>query len=199
MSDESASPGRIPLPVALLTLAVFFGAMKFEAFQPIGARAVGVLLPLGVVYAGVAKLNDTHPTLRSATRLLGLAVIVASELPTARLFFHFEPLVLGVTTLRCLLVALGLVSALLEGIAARRSLRARLTAWLGIALGFAGYLAGFREMEPNRQLGLILVAFVIGLWGGGLGGWMLGALAAKLGRGSAAALASSSATPTKPS
>ncbi len=199
MTDAPASNPRIPLPVALLTLAVFFGAMKFEAFRPLGARAVGLLLPVGVVWTAVRKLDDSHPLLRTATRALGVAVLVSSELPSVRLFFGFDP-PLGVATLRYALLAFGLTSAVLEGIAARRSLRARLTAWFGIALGFASYLAGVTEMDPKQQFGFVLVAGVIGLWGGGLAGLMLGALAAKFGKGPERAPAGAAAkTEIKPS
>jgi hypothetical protein len=184
MSDASESArGRVPLPVAILSLAIFFGAMRFDGFRPIGARVVAFALPLGVVFAGVWKLNDSHSFLRNAARLLGLLVLVTSELPGARLFLGFAPLPIGATALRSALVALLIASAVLEGVAARRSLRARVTAWLGIALGFAGYLAGATDVQPNKEFGLILVAGVIGLWGGGLGGLVLGALAAKVARG----------------
>ena len=187
MSDLSENRGRIPLPVALVVLAVFFGAMKFDAFRPLGARAVALLLPVGVVLAALAKLTDAHPTLRRVALLVGLAVIVTAELPVLRVFFGVDT-VLPDMTLRLILALLGLGSVLVEAVAARRSLRARVSAWIFIALGFATYLSSLPvETEGGRELGLVFVAGIVGLWGGGLAGLILGGLAAKLAKAPAAA------------
>jgi hypothetical protein len=180
MSDSAESRGKIPLPLALVVLAVFFGAMKFPDFRPIGARSGAFLLPIGVAWAGAGKLRDAHPLLRRAGLVLAMLVALWAELPALRVFFGVGELALDPFVMRVGAAVLALGSLTLEAIAARRSLRARLTAWLGIALGFSAYLAGVAPAEPDSELGLVFVAGIIGLWGGGFAGLMLGALGAKL-------------------
>jgi hypothetical protein len=180
MSDSSESRGGIPVPIVVVTLAVFFGAMKFASFRPLGARTLALLLPIGVVWAGVGKLRDAHPLLRRAGLWLGALVVILAELPALRVFFGVSGLALDPLLLRAGAGLLGVVSLALEAIAARRSLRVRLSAWLGIALGFAAYLAAAAPPEPDGELGLAFVASVVGLWCGGLAGLALGALAARL-------------------
>jgi hypothetical protein len=180
MTDSSESQRGLPVPVIVVTLAVFFGAMKFPSFRPLGARAVAGLLPIGVVWAAVGKLRDAHPLLRQAGLWLGALVAILAELPALRVFFGANQLAIDPVLLRAGAGLLGLGSLVLEGIAARRSLRVRISAWLGIALGFAAYLAAAAPARPDDEFGLVFVAAVVGLWGGGLTGLMLGALAAKL-------------------
>lgn len=180
MNGSPDHRGRIPLPVALVTLAVFLGAMKFAGFRPYGARALVVMLPVGVVWAGIGKLRDAHPALRQAGLALGVLVVALAELPVLRLFFGVTALGLEPGLVRGAAAALGAGSVVLEAVAARRSLRARVSAWLGIALGFAAYLAGVEIPSAEREFGLAFVAGVIGLWGGGLAGLALGALGARL-------------------
>jgi hypothetical protein len=179
-------------------MVFFFGAMRIDAFRPIGARAVAFLLPLGVIWQAVSKLDESHPLLRRSAQLLGLCALVASEMPAARLFFGFEPLPLSVALLRYLLLALGLTSVVLEGVAAHRSLRARVTAWFGIALAFGAYLAGVGQIDVKKQFGQVLVAAVIGLWGGGLSGLVLGAAAAKVAKAPLPAAAAGKAADKPP-
>jgi hypothetical protein len=180
MSDSPESQSSIPIPAIVVVLAVFFGAMKFEGFRPIGARAVAIWLPIGVVWAGVGKLRDAHPLLRKAGQALGALILLLAGLCTVRVFFGVSPLAVDPALLRAALGSLAVASLLIEAIAARRSLRVRISAWLGIALGFAAYLAAAAPPEPGSELGLAFVAAVIGLWGGGLAGLLLGALAARL-------------------
>jgi len=186
MSDSPDSRGRIPLPVALVVLAVFFGAMKFPDFRPIGARSGAFLLPIGVAWAGAGKLRDAHPLLRRAGLVLAILVALWAELPALRVFFGVSDLAIDPFVVRAGALVLGLGSLTLEAIAARRSLRARLSAWLGIALGFAAYLAGAAPPVANSELGLMFVAGIIGLWGGGAAGLALGALSVRLVTGPAA-------------
>jgi len=180
MSDASDTRGRIPLPVALVTLAFFFGAMKFPGFRPIGARTLALLLPIGVTWAGVVKLRDAHPRLRRAGVALGMLVALWAAAPAARVFFGLPALGADPFVVRAGAAALGLGSLALEAVAARRSLRVRVSAWLGIALGFSVYLASVPVPAPDREFGVAFVAALVGLWGGGLAGLALGALAARL-------------------
>jgi hypothetical protein len=182
MSDTSSPAGRIPFPLAFLGLALFFGAMRFEGFRPLGARFVGLALPVATVWAAQSKLVDTHPALRRAALALGAVVLGVAGHEVARVLLGFHSLSPHPETYRLVLVAVGLGAVVLEGLAARRSLRVRIAAWFGIALGFAGYLAGVEPGLQKQQLGLVFVASLVGLWAGGLGGLVLGAAAARLAR-----------------
>jgi hypothetical protein len=182
MSDTSSQAGKIPFPVAFLGLALFFGAMRFEGFRPLGARFVGLALPVATVWAAQSKLVDTHPALRRAALLLGSVVLAVAGVQVARVFFGVHSLAPHAETYRLVLLAVGLGAVALEAIAARRSLRVRVAAWFGIALGFAGYLAGVEPSHAKQQLGVVFVASLVGLWAGGLGGLVLGAGAARLAR-----------------
>ncbi len=182
MNDSSSQAGKIPFPLAFLGLALFFGAMRFEGFRPMGARFAGLALPVATVWAAQAKLVDTHPALRRAALLLGSVVVAVAGLQVARVLFGVSSLAPHVDLYRLVLVGVGLGAVVLEGVAARRSLRVRLAAWFGIALGFAGYLAGVEPGQQKQQLGVVFVAALVGLWAGGLGGLVLGAGAARLAR-----------------
>jgi hypothetical protein len=181
MNDPSSQAGRIPFPLAFLGLALFFGAMRFEGFRPIGARVAGLALPVATVWAAQAKLVDTHPALRRAGLALGTVVLGVAGLQVARVLFGVSSLSPHAEMYRLILVGVGLGAVVLEGLAARRSLRVRLAAWFGIALGFAGYLAGV-EASHQELLGVVFVAALVGLWAGGLSGLVLGAAAARLAR-----------------
>jgi hypothetical protein len=154
--------------------------MKFPTFRPVCAAAAGVMLPLGVVWAGVTKLRDAHPLLQRSGLVLGGLTLLCSELPALRVLYGVDALGVDPLVLRVGLAALGLSSLILEALAARRSLRVRVSAWLWIALGFGAYLAGAARPEPGDTFGVVFVAAVVGLWGGGLLGLSLGALGARL-------------------
>jgi len=186
MSDSPETRGRIPLPVALVTMAIFLGAMKIPSFRPLGARSLALMLPLGVTWAGVVKLRDAHPLLLRAGVVLGALIVLWAELMSLRVFFGVDALALEPSVVRTGALLLGLGSLALETIAARRSLRVRVSAWLGIALGFAAYLASAAPPQRDGELALVFVAALTGLWGGGFAGLVLGALGARL------------ATPSKP-
>ncbi len=166
MSDTSSQAGRIPFPLAFLGLALFFGAMRFEGFRPLGARFVGFALPVATVWAAQSKLVDTHPALRRAALALGRRGARRGRASGRAVLLGFHSLSPHPETYRLVLVAVGLGAVVLEGLAARRSLRVRLAAWFGIALGFAGYLAGVEPGLPEAatRRGLRRVA------GGALGG-----------------------------
>jgi hypothetical protein len=181
MNESSSQAGRIPFPLAFLGLALFFGAMRFEGFRPIGARLAGVALPVATVWVAQVKLVDTHPALRRAALVLGSVVLAVAGLQIARVLFGVSSLSPHAEMYRLVLVAVGLGAVVLEGLAARRSLRVRLAAWFGIALGFAGYLAGV-EAGQRELLGVVFVAALVGLWAGGLSGLVLGAAAARIAR-----------------
>jgi hypothetical protein len=182
MNDSFSRTGKVPFPVVFVGLALFFGAMRFEGFRPIGARFAGVALPVATVWAAQSKLVDTHPALRHAALVLGTIVLAVAGVQVARVFFGVNALSPHAEIYRMVLVAVGLGAVLLEGIAARRSLRVRLAAWFGVALGFAGYLAGVEPGQQKEELGLVFVAGLVGLWAGGLGGLVLGGAAARLAR-----------------
>ncbi len=169
--------------MAFLGLALFFGAMRFEGFRPLGARFVGLALPVATVWAAQSKLVDTHPALRRAALLLGSVVLARGRRsggagllrgPLTRTPRGDVPPGPSRGRPRCRRRS--------KAIAARRSLRVRVAAWFGIALGFAGYLAGVEPSHAKQQLGVVFVASLVGLWAGGLGGLVLGAGAARLAR-----------------
>jgi hypothetical protein len=180
MADSPETRGRIPLPLALVTLALFFGAMKIQGFRPYGARALVIMLPLGVTWAGVVKLRDAHALLRRIGLVLGVLIVLLCELLVLHVFFGVSGFALGPSLVAVTAGVFGLGSLALEAVAARRSLRVRVSAWLGIALGFAVYLASVAPPLPDKEFGLAFVASLVGLWGGGLAGLTLGALVARL-------------------
>ncbi len=85
---------------------------------------------------------------------------------------------------RWLLIACLGIAALLEAWSARRGGRVRLAMAVGIIAAFSEFVAA--SYNPDSPLKFMLAALLLGLIGGGIGGWAIGALTtAVLGRGPA--------------
>jgi hypothetical protein len=81
-------------------------------------------------------------------------------------------------------VALG-IALVVQFLAARAGSRSKLIAWLGAAAVLSAYLP--HHFSPSDPLGALIGASFVALAAGGIGGWLLGALAMRVAQRGAAA------------
>lgn len=169
---------RARLPLLLLSLALLIGGSKLDAVRPLEGQIVAFVIPAFAVISGVAPFNDANGPLRG--RVFGLGVIVLSlcELTAYQAVFEAAPLSALSTPLVFALAAPFSVWAEVSG--ARRGLRSRLTAWLGLAMVFALYLRG--HASGDNLFGSVFAAFFVALFLGGGSGLCLGELAVRRAR-----------------
>jgi hypothetical protein len=164
MSDALS---RLRLPLLLGSLLLLVGGSKLDAIRPLEGQIVALLIPVIAVFAGVAPFRDAHSSLRNLVFALGALVLVLAELGPYRVVFEDTARApeFGITML--LAVALPL-AVMFEVVGARRGLRSRLSAWLGLAIVYALYFPA--HAATSNLFGSVFAAFLIALFfGGGLG------------------------------
>lgn len=170
---------RVRLPFLLLSLALLVGGSKLDALRPVEGEVIAFVVPAYAVLSGIAPFGDTHSGLRNAVFGLGALVLGLAELGSYRVVVQGAvespgPVVGAV-------LALALVAAVvLEVAGARRGLRTRLAAWLGMAIVFGWYFPG--HAAPANLFGSVFAAFLLALLLGGGAGLCVGELAVRRAR-----------------
>jgi hypothetical protein len=157
---------RVRLPLLLLSLALLIGGSKLDAVRPMEGRIVAFVIPAVAVLSGIGPFSEAHAGLRNQVFGLGAVVLALCELASYQAVFETAPLsVLGTPVI----FALALPVAIWAEVAgARRGLRSRLTAWLGLSMVFALYFRG--HAVSDNLFGSVFAAFFVALFlGGGLG------------------------------
>jgi hypothetical protein len=177
MSDTLS---RLRLPLTIFSLLLLVGGSKLDTVRPVEGQVVALLVPLVAVLSGVIPFRDAHGSLRDLVFALGLLVLVLAEMGSYRVVFESS---VGSPPLLCeVLLALAMALAVLfEVAAARRHLRSRLSAWLGMAIVFALYFPG--HVALSNLFGSVFAAFLVALFLGGGFGLFLGELAVRRARG----------------
>jgi len=164
MSEDSSE--RSYLPWILATLVLVVGGAKLEAARPLVGRALALAIPVVPVAIGVKRVEGGGSTLERAASGVGWLTILAGEVCVAGGVFHVGALtqVLPVARFALYLAAAG--ALIVHTLEARSLGKARFAGYLGIAAGFAGYLAGH---PANDAFSGVFGAFFIGMLGGGAG------------------------------
>ena len=171
---------RFRLPLLLLSLLFVIGGSRFEALRPFEAEVIALGLPIITVGAGAAPFRDAHTGLRNAVFAFGAGVVLLVEWAYYRAVFEGEVASPGWLVLA--LLALSAVASLIFEVAgARRGLRTRLTAWLGIALVFAVFFPS--HVSAQNLFGSVFAAFIVSLLVGGGSGLFAGEMAVRATRG----------------
>lgn len=173
---------RLRLPLLLLSLALLIGGSKLDSIRPFEGQVVALLIPVIAVVSGVGPFTDAPSSLRNAVYGLGGLVLLLAEFGCYRVVFQDAVAAppLGVTAL--LAVAL-MLALMFEVLGARRGLRSRLTAWLGLAIVFGLYFPA--HAAQNELFGSVFAAFFIALFAGGGLGLCLGEFAVRRARAGA--------------
>jgi hypothetical protein len=177
MSDTLS---RLRLPFTIFSLLLLVGLSKLDTVRPVEGQIIALVVPLVAVLSGVMPFRDAHGALRDLVFALGLLVLILAEIGSYRVVFESSlgspPLLYEV------LLALAMPLALLfEVAAAKRHLRSRLSAWLGLAIVFALYFPG--HVAINNLFGSVFAAFLVAMFLGGGFGLFLGELAVRRVRG----------------
>jgi len=160
----------------MLSLVLLVGGSRFDSLRPIEGQVLAFGVPLIAVCSGVLPFRDARPGLRNIAFALGVVVLGVAEFGSYGVVFEdlFRPPSLA----RTLVLGLAMMLAvLLEVASARRHLRARLSAWLGIAIVFALFFpshAGAKDL-----FGSVFGAFMVALFAGGGGGLFAGEFAVR--------------------
>ncbi len=180
--ESSMSDGatRFRLPLLLLSFALLVGGSKLDSLRPVEGQVVALALPVIAVWSGAGPFLDTIPPLRNAAFGIGAVVLVFSELGAYGAVIGPANGLLPLTQ-RLLLMACVIGALLCEVAAAQRSLRVRLTAWIGLAVVFGLYLPG--HVSDKNLFGSVFAAFILALFAGGGVGLLLGELAVRRARG----------------
>jgi hypothetical protein len=176
MSDALS---RARLPLLLFALLLLIVGSKLDALRPLEGEIVAFVIPGVAVVSGVAPFVDAPARLRNPVFLLGAVVLGLAELASYAAVFESAP---GATALITPVVfALAFPSAVVaEVAAARRGLRSRLSAWLGLAMVFALYFRG--HAASSNLFGSVFGAFFVALFVGGGAGLCLGEVAVRRAR-----------------
>jgi hypothetical protein len=160
----------------MISLVLLVGGSRFDTLRPVEGQVLAFAVPLITVVAGVSPFRDAHGGLRTLVFALGALVLLLAELGSYGVVFKSA---LAAPTLSRSL-ALGAAMALavlLELLGARRHLRSRLSAWLGIAIVFALFFPS--HAAPTNLFGSVFGAFMVALFAGGGGGLFLGEFAVR--------------------
>ncbi|MEP7052948.1 MAG: hypothetical protein ABJB12_21460 [Pseudomonadota bacterium] len=170
---------RFRLPLLLLAFALLIGGSKLDALRPVEGQIVAFSLPVIAVLSGCAPFRETDAALRNLVFGLGALVLALNELGAYGVVVNgtIEPLPL---VARVLLIACGFGALLCEVAAAQRGLRARVTAWLGLAVGFALYFPG--HASEKNLFGSVFAAFLVAMFAGGGAGLFIGEYAVRKAR-----------------
>jgi hypothetical protein len=174
---EALERWRIPMLMALVIL--LYAGTRFDSTRPLEARAIALGIPALAAIMGAAPLWDSHPVLRAAAFAVAIATLVMAELSLWPAMVSSHPVV----DASVLWVAMPLLTALavvVEGVAARRGLRSRIAAWVGLTAGLAIYLPG--HVIPEDLLGSVVAGLLVAMATGGIAGLLLGAAAVRVGR-----------------
>jgi len=159
---------RVRLPLLLFSLLLLVGGSKLDSVRPFEGEVVAFVIPAVAVFSAVAPFTDAHPSLRNPVFGLGAVVLTLSELAAYHAVFEAAPGVLALAT--PIVFALALPTAVWGEVAgARRGLRSRLCAWLGLAMVFALYFRGHAARGDNLFGSVFAAFFVALLLGGGVG------------------------------
>jgi len=171
---------RIRLPLLLVALALLIGGSKLDTLRPLEGQIVAFALPVIAVLSGCAPFRETDATLRNVVFGLGAVVLALSEVGAYGVVANGvnEPLPLAA---RVVLLACALGALLCEVAGAKRGFRSRVTAWLGLAVGFALYFPG--HASDKNLFGSVFAAFLVGMFAGGGAGLFIGEYAVRKARG----------------
>ncbi|HEY0466597.1 MAG TPA: hypothetical protein VGC79_20455 [Polyangiaceae bacterium] len=163
----SEALSRARLPLLLLSLWLLVGGSKLDAVRPFEGQLVAFVIPAVAVLSAVAPFTDAHPRVRNPVFGLGAVVLALSELAAYQAVFEAAPILSALVT--PVVFALALPAAVWGEVAgARRGVRSRLSAWLGLSMVFALYFRG--HAAPANLFGSVFAAFFVALFlGGGLG------------------------------
>ncbi len=176
MSD---GPTRVRLPLLLLSFALLVGGSKLDSLRPVEGQVVALGLPVVAVLSGAGPFVHTIQPLRNAAFGVGAVVLLFTELGAYGASFGTANAPLPLTQ-RLLLLACVIGALLCEVAAAQRSLRVRLTAWIGLSVAFGLYLPG--HVSDRNLFGSVFAAFLVALFAGGGGGLLLGEVAVRRAR-----------------
>ena len=169
---------RARLPLLLFSLLLLVGGSKLDAVRPLEGQIVAFVIPAVAVFSAIAPFNDAHAGLRNRVFGLGAVVLALCELAAYQGVFEIVPLSVLVAPLAFALAVPLSVWAEVAG--ARRGLRSRLTAWLGLAMVFALYFRG--HAAAGNLFGSVFAAFFVALFLGGGAGLCLGEFAVRRAR-----------------
>ncbi|HXK16687.1 MAG TPA: hypothetical protein VNG33_02700 [Polyangiaceae bacterium] len=175
MSDDPPSE-RSYLPWILATLVLVVGGAKLEAARPLVARVLALAIPVVPVAIAVKRVEGGGAKLERAAGYVGWLTILAGEACVVGGFFQVSALA-GVTPFaRVALYPAALAALGVHTLEARSLGKARFAGYLGIAGGFAWYVANHAGNDPFAS---VFGAFFIGMLSGGAGlltGELLGRL-----------------------
>jgi hypothetical protein len=175
-SSMSEGLSRFRLPLLLLAFALLIGGSKLDALRPLEGQIVAFAVPVIAVLSGCAPFLEAEATLRNVVFGLGAIVLALNELGAYGVVVSGSvgslPLVARVVLMACAFGAL-----LCELAAAQRGFRTRLTAWLGLAVGFALYFPG--HASEKNLFGSVFAAFLVALFVGGGAGLFIGEYAVR--------------------
>ena len=166
---------RARLPLLLLSLLLLVGGSKLDAVRPLEGQIVAFVIPAVGVFSGIAPFNDAPGRLRNQVFALGAVVLALGELASYQAVFESAPLF---ALAMPLVFALALpIAVWAEVTGARRGLRSRITAWLGLSMVFALYFRG--HAAHANLFGSVFAAFFVALFLGGGTGLFLGEAAVR--------------------
>ena len=180
--ESSMSDGlsRFRLPLLLLAFALLIGGSKLDTLRPVEGQIVAFAVPAIAVLSGCAPFRESDATLRNVVFGLGAVVLGLSELGAYGVVANGTNESLPVWQ-RMVLVACAFGALLCEVAAAQRGFRTRLTAWLGLAVGFALYFPG--HASDKNLFGSVFAAFLVAMFAGGGAGLFIGEYAVRKARG----------------
>ncbi|MEO7032525.1 MAG: hypothetical protein ABI548_01735 [Polyangiaceae bacterium] len=171
---------RARLPLLLLALALLIGGSKLDTLRPVEGQLVALALPVIAVLSGCAPFRETDATLRNVVFGLGAVVLALGEYGSCGVVIDGTNESLPVV-LRAVLMACAFGALLCEVAAAQRGFRSRLTAWLGLVVGFALYFPG--HASEKNLFGSVFAAFLVAMFAGGGAGLFIGEYAVRKARG----------------
>ncbi|MEO8905556.1 MAG: hypothetical protein ABI488_23820 [Polyangiaceae bacterium] len=179
MSDDALA-SRARLPLLLLALALLIGGSKLDTLRPVEGQVVALALPVIAVLSGCVPFRETDAALRNVVFGLGAVVLVLAEYGACGVVIDGTNESLPVV-FRAVLMACAFGALLCEVAAAQRGFRSRLTAWLGLAVGFALYFPG--HASEKNLFGSVFAAFLVAMFAGGGAGLFIGEYAVRKARG----------------
>ena len=160
----------------MLSLILLVGGSRFDSLRPIEGQVLAFGVPLIAVCSGVLPFRDAHPGLRNVVFALGVVVLGVAEFGSYGVVFEDALMAPGLARTLVLGFAM-MLAVLLEVASARRHLRARLSAWLGIAIVFALFFPS--HAAPKNLFGSVFGAFMVALFAVGAGGLFAGEFAVR--------------------